>query len=103
MAHEWTLFTNHGAVLLCIAENGDATMRAIADCVGITERATQRIVKDLCERGYITRVRSGRRNTYALHPELPISEPAMRDHPLGELLAVARPPTIAAALAPLRG
>ena len=91
MAHDWTLFTNHAAVLLCIAQNEDATMRTIADSVGITERATQRIINDLCERGYVSRARNGRRNTYALHPELPISEPTVRDHRLGELLAFVRP------------
>lgn len=89
MAHDWTLFTNHAAVLLCIAQNEDATMRTIANCVGITERAIQRIIKDLCERGYVTRARRGRCNTYSLHRDMPISEPALRGHAVGELLSFA--------------
>ena len=96
MARDWTIFSNHGAVLLCIAARNDATMREIASCAGITERATQRIVKDLCERGYITRARTGRSNTYVLHPELSINEPAIRDHAVGELFSFVKP---AAALA----
>ena len=66
-------------------------MRELASRVGITERATQRIVKHLCERGYVTRARVGRRNSYALHPELPLDEPAMRDHAVGELFSFVRP------------
>ena len=36
--------TNHGLVLLCIAEDPGARLRDIADQVGITERAAHRIV-----------------------------------------------------------
>ena len=72
--------------MLCIAEKTDPTMREIAECVGITERATQRIIRELCERGYVSRVRRGRRNAYTVHAEQSIDEPSMRDRRLGELL-----------------
>jgi DNA-binding MarR family transcriptional regulator len=56
--------TNHAAVLLCIASDPQIRTREIADRVGITERAAQRIVADLVAEGYVTRKRVGRRNLY---------------------------------------
>ena len=43
----WRFVTNHTQVLLCIARDEDVRTRDIAQMVGITERATQRIVADL--------------------------------------------------------
>ena len=40
---EWTFLTNHAHVLLCIAKDADVRLRDVADSVGITERATQRL------------------------------------------------------------
>lgn len=62
----WTFVTNHAAVLLCLASDPEIRMRDIADRVGITERAAQRIVADLAEEGYVTRRRVGRRNVYTV-------------------------------------
>jgi DNA-binding MarR family transcriptional regulator len=62
----WTFVTNHAAVLLCIASDPQIRMRDIADVVGITERAAQRIVADLVAEGYVTRKRAGRRNRYEI-------------------------------------
>ena len=64
----WTFVTNHAAVLLCLASDNEIRTRDIADRVGITERATQRIVADLVEEGYVTRRRVGRRNVYEVKP-----------------------------------
>ena len=64
----WTFVTNHAAVLLCIASDPEIRMRDIADRVGITERAAQRIVADLVEERYVTRRRVGRRNVYEVQP-----------------------------------
>ena len=44
---EWTFLTNHAQVFLCIAQNDHITAREIANTVGITERAVQRIIDDL--------------------------------------------------------
>ena len=44
---------NHMQALLCIARDPDVRTRDIAAMVGITERATQRIVGDLAEAGFI--------------------------------------------------
>lgn len=55
----WTFVTNHTQVLLCIARDEDVRLRDVAQSVGITERAAQRIVADLVAAGYV-RAYSGR-------------------------------------------
>lgn len=85
MAH-WTFLTNHAHVLLCVSENSDARLRDIAEMVGITERAAQRIVTELEEAGYLDRVREGRRNSYVLNTGMPLRHPLDSDHRIGELL-----------------
>ena len=86
MAH-WTFLSNHAHVLLCVSENSTARLRDIAELVGITERAAQRIVTELEEAGYLDRVREGRRNSYLLNTAMPLRHPLESDHRIGELLA----------------
>lgn len=76
---EWTFLTNHSHVLICVDEDPTARTRDIAVRVGITERAVQRIVAELCEAGYLTRTREGRRNRYAVHGEKPLRH-SVEDH-----------------------
>lgn len=63
----WKFFTNHGQVLLRIAQDGDITLKDLGQAVGITERAAQRIVADLVESGFIARQRMGRRSHYEIN------------------------------------
>ena len=89
---KWTFLTNHSQVLLCLANNGGRlTAREIAELVGITERAVQRILSDLEESGYLTRVRDGRKNRYELHPEVPMRHPAQRGQAVRDLLELLTP------------
>jgi DNA-binding MarR family transcriptional regulator len=81
----WTFLTNHAQVLLCIAQDSDITLREVAQRVGITERATQRIVLDLVEADFLKRRRRGRRNHYAINPNAEMRHVAQRGHPVGEL------------------
>ncbi len=85
---EWTFFTNHAHVLLCIAREPDVRVRDLALRVGITERAAQRIVADLVEAGYLERSRDGRRNHYRVRADLPLRHPVEQPHRVGEVLAV---------------
>lgn len=62
----WTFLTNHTHVLICLAREPDSVLRDVAEKVGITERAVQRIVSELEEEGYLVRVKDGRRNSYKL-------------------------------------
>lgn len=71
----WTFLTNHGHVLLCLAQSPGLTLRDVALQVGVTERAVQRIVHDLEEAGYLTRRRSGRQNEYEIDATRPLRHP----------------------------
>ena len=71
----WTFLTNHAHVLICLSQDPALRLRDVASRVGITERAVQRIVSGLEEAGYLTRDRTGRRNTYEIHPDLPLRHP----------------------------
>jgi DNA-binding IclR family transcriptional regulator len=89
----WTFLTRHAQVLLCIADDPVVRLRDIAAQVGITERAAHRIVGELVADGYVTRERHGRRNRYALRPQLPLPDRMARDQNVGDLLAVLTRPT----------
>lgn len=82
----WRFLSNHTQVLLCIARDPEIRVRDIALSVGITERATQRLVSDLIEAGYIERERVGRRNRYLVNPDIKMRHDAQADHEVGELL-----------------
>jgi hypothetical protein len=84
----WTFVTTHLLVLLAIAEDPEIRMADVAELVGITERAVQRIVGDLVQTGYLTRVRIGRRNRYEINLEMPLRHLQTQHQRLGELLAV---------------
>src|SRR5688572_4214491 len=82
----WTFLTNHAHVLLCIARDPDARVRDIAEVVGITERAAQRILADLIAEGYATAAKVGRRNRYAVNRAGRLRHPFFRDLSVGPLL-----------------
>ena len=84
----WTFLTNHALVLLTITRDPQITMRNVAAGVGITERATQKIVADLEAAGYLTKTRNGRRNSYVVATGRPFRHPLTAGHDLDELLAV---------------
>jgi len=84
-AETWTFLTNHAHVLVCIARDPDVRLRDVAAAVGITERATQRIVADLADAGYVSRTRVGRRNRYVVDLALPFRHPIERGSPVSLL------------------
>ena len=84
----WLFLTNHAHVLLCIARDPQARTRDIADQVGITERATQRILADLVAEGYVTRAKIGRRNRYTVNRRGHLRHPIFRKLTIGPLLEV---------------
>jgi predicted ArsR family transcriptional regulator len=86
----WTFLTNHAQVLLCIANDPDIRLRDVAETVGITERAAQRIVVDLAESGFLERERRGRRNRYVINEKTEMRHPAQEGYEIGELLDLLR-------------
>jgi DNA-binding transcriptional ArsR family regulator len=82
----WTFLSNHTHVLVCLARNPDQVLREVAQQVGITERAVQRIVAELEAGGVVRRERQGRRNRYQLNLDAPLRHPLERHCTVGELL-----------------
>jgi DNA-binding Lrp family transcriptional regulator len=89
-SRHWHFLTSHSQVLLCLQRNPRVRLRDIAETVGITERAAQRIVSDLVDAGYVSRRREGRRNRYVLNRDVPMRHPSQLNHEIGELLDVLR-------------
>jgi DNA-binding MarR family transcriptional regulator len=84
----WLFLTNHAHVLLCIARDPQARTRDIAEQVGITERAAQRIVADLVAEKYVARTKVGRRNRYTVNRRGRLRHPIFRNLAIGPLLEV---------------
>ena len=83
---DWLFLTNQARVLLYIARKPTSTAREIATAVGITERATQRLIRDLDEAGYITRTRVGRHNEYQVHADRPLRGDVLGESTVAVLL-----------------
>lgn len=65
----WGFLTNHALVLVYIVLHPESTVRVIAAGVGVTERATLAILRDLDVDSLVQRRRDGRRNTYSVNFE----------------------------------
>ena len=89
--HDWTFMTNHTHVLLCIVGEPEVRMRHVADRVGITERAVQRIIAELVDGGYLTREKEGRRNRYQVNLDRPLRHPLEMHRDIGALLELLNP------------
>lgn len=87
-ARQWTFLSNHAHVLVCVALEPDCRLREVAERVGITERAVQKIVADLEAAGVLTRRRAGRRNTYRLVLDAPLRHPLESHRSVGSLLGM---------------
>lgn len=91
----WTFCSNYTHVLVCLAADGSLTLRDVANRVGITERAVQRIVAELETAGVLTRERDpidARRNRYGIEGSAPLRHPLEAHCSVGELLALVTGP-----------
>ena len=84
----WQFVTNHMQVLLCIADDPGIRLREIGERIGITERATHRIVVELEASGYVRRRREGRRNRYTIRAQRRLPDPVASGHRVGDLLGL---------------
>ncbi|MGN6430052.1 MAG: helix-turn-helix transcriptional regulator [Gaiellaceae bacterium] len=84
----WSLVTNHGHVLACIAADPNARLRDIAASVGITERTAFEIVCELERAGYLTRTRIGRRNRYEINGSREVRTRGVRSVTIAQLLGL---------------
>lgn len=67
MSRSWSFITNHAFALVYVVCHPESTVREIAIGVGLTERATLAILRELDEQGIIERERDGRRNIYSVN------------------------------------
>lgn len=87
----WTFLTNHAHVLILLADDPEVRLRDVAERVGITERAVQRIVAELEAGGYVEITRAGRRNRYRVISDRPLRHPIEAHRSIADLLVLGRP------------
>lgn len=86
----WTFFTNYAHILYCISLDPNARLRDLAARVGITERAAQRIVRELVRSGYVSSSRDGRRNRYKPNLRRPLRHPLESHTSIGDIIDLLR-------------
>lgn len=84
----WKFVTNYALVLCLVAQQPRITAREISLAIGITEKATRRIITDLEADGYVTKKREGRRLRYRVNTDLPLRPDTQQDKVVGSLLEV---------------
>lgn len=87
-AHPWTFLTNHGHVLIVVAGDPSSLVHDIATRVGITDRATLHILKDLEDAGHLQRIKEGRRTRYVINAHQHFRHPAMAHQEVDALLSI---------------
>ena len=82
----WTFLSNHAHVLLFLSVDPESRIRDIADAVGLTERAVQRIIGELAEEGVLEITRTGRRNRYRINSSCHLRHPLESERTVRDLL-----------------
>ena len=83
---DWSFFTNHARVLICVARDPGIRLRDLAVTIDVTERSAYGIVTDLANAGYVVKEKDGRRNRYHIQSHLPLRESISRERTIGEVL-----------------
>jgi hypothetical protein len=89
---DWTFFSNYGHVLVCLSRNREARLRDVAAEVGITERAVQKIVRDLQNEGFLTVTKQGRCNRYRINRRKSLRHELESHCTVGKLLTLVTRP-----------
>lgn len=89
---DWTFFSNYGHVLVCLARHREVRLRDVATEVGITERAVQKIVRDLQDAGYLTVSKQGRCNRYRINRRKTLRHSLESHCTVGKLLTLISKP-----------
>lgn len=87
----WTFITNHAAALILIWQDADIRLSDLATKLQITERAAQRVVRDLVDGGYLAVRKQGRRNHYDVADDVTLRHPTVRSVELRKLLDILEP------------
>jgi PAS domain S-box-containing protein len=83
----WHFLSNHGLVLLAAVREPDATVRELAQAVGVTERTAFRVLSDLETADYMRRDGGGGRGgRFVVGEDLPLRHPLTSSTPLRQLI-----------------
>lgn len=82
----WTFLTNYTHVLVVLARDPMARIRDIAEEVGITQRAVQRILAELVADDVLRVTKHGRRNEYRINRRKRLRHPLEAGKKLEDLL-----------------
>ena len=80
--------SNHGRVLLFLADDPGMRLHDMAARLRITERSAHGIVTDLTAAGYISKHKDGRRDRYQIVAHQPLPEPITREKIFRDVLAL---------------
>ena len=83
---QWSVLSNHGAVLAVIAQNKAIKAADIAAQLELTERSVRRIIADLFKDGYITKKYEGGVNHYEIQTQKTLRRKAQQNVTIRELL-----------------
>jgi DNA-binding transcriptional ArsR family regulator len=83
---KWTVLSNHGLILACLARYSEITIQSLAYKTDLSIRAVQNSVEDLEEAGYLSRTRVGRCNYYQINYEKPLRHSLERKTKVGSVL-----------------
>ena len=78
--------SNHGLVLVALSADPEIRIRDLAEQVGLTERAVQRLVTQLVEAGLVDRQRHGRRNSYQVRLAESLGDPLPHQSTVADLV-----------------
>ena len=84
----WSFVSNHGRVLLLLADDPGMRLHDIAARLRIAERSAHGIVTDLTAAGYISKHKDGHRDRYQIVAHQPLPEPITREKTFREVLAL---------------
>jgi Mn-dependent DtxR family transcriptional regulator len=83
---QWSVLSNHGAVLAVIAQQKAIKAVDIAALLELTERSVRRIIADLYKDGYITKKYEGGVNHYKIETQKTLRRKAQQNVTIRELL-----------------
>ena len=86
MGQGWTFLSNHMHVLVALSRDPELRIRDLAELIGITQRAIQRILAELVDEGVLKVKKVGRRNTYTIQRKTRLRHPLEAKHTVGELI-----------------
>lgn len=86
----WSFMTPHGLVLLLVDQHPAMRVADMAAALGLSQRRTQMVLRDLAEGGYLGRRRVGRENRYRVAYRRPLRRELLGVRTVGDLVLALR-------------